>query len=239
MNMSRIKTITDNYNKRAAEYDSMSREALPWLYFDKPFLNKHVVPVLNQKTQLLEIGSGAGKVLRLFKNKIPDKQIMGIDLSKELIAIAKTEFPYATFKVGDFTKTVLPKNKFDVALSVRSIEYLDENSLKKAFKSVYSSLKKGGKFFLLTGHPIRVNDGDISTYLDRGPRKVSLPWGMKVDLYHKPMSDILNALVSAGFKLEAVIEPEVPLSLKKKDPRQYKRYKSHGATNLHVVLVKP
>ena len=72
--MSRIKTITDNYNKRAAEYDSMSREALPWLYFDKPFLNKHVVPVLNQKTQLLEIGSGAGKVLRLFKNKIPDKQ---------------------------------------------------------------------------------------------------------------------------------------------------------------------
>lgn len=235
---SRIKLISNNYDQHAVEYDEMSREAPPWVYFDRPFLKKNVVSIVDSKTKILEIGSGSGKVLELFKKKVPDKQIMGIDLSKELTAIAKKSLPSATFKIGDYTNISLPQNYFDVALSVRSIEYLDEVELRKTFHVVYSALKKGGRFFILTGHPIRINNGDISSYLERGPRKVSLPWGMKVDLYHKTIGDILNAATAAGFRFEIISEPDVPLLLKKKDPKQYNKYKSQGATNLHLVFSK-
>lgn len=238
-NRNRITKITRDYNRRASEYDNMSRKAYPWLYFDRPYVLKHVVPLVKPSTKLLEIGSGSGKVLELFKGRLSETNITGIDLSKELIKISKRYFPEATLKVGNFASASFPQNKFDIALSVRSIEYLNQQSLERAFKNVHKSLKKGGRFFLLTGHPLRINNANIGTYLERGTRMVSLPWGMKVDLYHKTVSDILNAAIKAGLRLEAIDEPDVPLALKKIDSVQYKKYQSHGATNLHIVFVKP
>lgn len=235
---SRCDIIAHNYNQHAAEYDVMSRKAIPWLCFDMPFLKMNVIPSVSRKTKLLELGSGGGKVLELFKVKIPEKKLTGIDVSSELIAIATTKLPQATFTLGDFTKVYLPPNHFDVVLSVRSIEYLNEGALRKTFRSVYSTLKNGGVFFVVTGHPIRVNNGHISTYLERGPRTVSLPWGMKVDLYHKTTSDILNAALRAGFTLKAINEVGIPFSLKKQDTQSYTTYKSHGVTSLQVILSK-
>lgn len=78
----------------------------------------------------------------------------------------------------------------------------------------------------------------VAHYLERGPRKVSLPWGMKVDLYHKTIGDILNAAVSAGFKIQKMEELVLPATLKKKFPKEYKEEKSHGATNLHIIFTK-
>lgn len=235
---SRIQSITDSYNQRASEYDSMSRAAYPWLYFDKPYIEEKVVPVVDSDTRLLEVGSGSGKVLELFDNKISHENITGIDLSSSLIEIAKKKFSKSTFIIGDFTETTLPSQPFDIALSIRSIEYLDQQSLIKGFRNVYDSLVENGTFFIVTGHPLRINNGDISTYLSRGPRTVSLPWGMKVDLYHKTVSDILMATIEAGFQLAFIDEPEIPLALQEKDPKQYTEYTSYGAINLHLVLTK-
>jgi len=231
--------VAKNYDRRASEYDQMSRVASPWVYFDKPFILKTVITAIKKNDQIIDFGCGAGKAIDLLIEKgISAKNIYGVDISKELITIAKNNIPNAAFQVSDFTKMKLPKQRFDVALSDRSVEYLDNKDLIKFFKNVFLSLKKGGKFYLITGHPLRVNNGHISTYLERGPRRVSLPWGMKVDLFHKTMSDFINAAIRAGFLIEYMEEPPIPLSLKRKDPKKFAHYKSYGATSLHLILVK-
>lgn len=230
--------VAKNYDRRASEYDQMSRVAPPWVYFDKPFILKSVIPAIKKNDRIIDFGCGAGKAIDLLINKgISAKNIHGVDISKELISIARKNIPNASFQISDFTKMKLSKQRFDLALSDRSVEYLDNKDLIKFFKNVFLSLKKGGRFYLITGHPLRVNN-NISTYLERGPRKVSLPWGMKVTLFHKTIGDFINAAIQAGFSIKHMEEPLVPLSLKQKDPKRFAHYKSYGATNLHLILIK-
>ncbi len=231
---------SQEYDNHAAEYDAMSREAAPWVFFDKPYLESKLVPQLHSKTKLLELGCGGGKVVEMLcKNNLKPDNVTGIDISKELIKIAKSRMPAARLIVGDMVKTQVKKNYFDVALSVRSLEYLDIKDLKKVFENVYTQLKALGKFYIIVGHPLRVNDGDISRYLDRGARYVSLPWGMKVSLFHKIISDYITAAISSGFTLNFIDEPKMPALLKKKNPKKYEKYMSYGgATNLHFIFSK-
>lgn len=231
--------VAKKYNQQAVEYDTMSRTASPWVFFDKPFITKVVIPAVKKKTVILDLGCGAGKVMELFiNNGIPAKNIYGVDISKGLISIAKKNIPEAQFRIGDFTKVKLPRAHFNIAISVRSVEYLNQKDLEKFFINVYQALKKDGKLFLITGHPLRVNNGPMETYLERSSRKVSLPWGMKVCLYHKTVSDLVMGAITAGFLIEYMDEPPIPLSLKRKNPKQFVIYKSYGATNFHMILKK-
>ncbi len=231
--------ISRKYNIHATEYDKLSREAIPWIFFDQPFLLKKIIPSLDKNSKILDFGCGSGKAIDvLIKKGFSSHNITGIDISKNLVDIAKANLPEVKFHVGDFTKFILPENSFDVVFSIRSLEYLNEKELKKVFLNVFQSLKKGGHFFIVTGHPLRVNDKDISKYLERGLRKVSLPWGTKVNLYHKTLGDFINTAVESGFSIELVDEPTIPLSLKKQDAKRYSYYKSYGATNLNIILKK-
>lgn len=235
------KNITaKEYNSHADEYEKMSREAIPWIYFDKPYLKTRFNSVLTSKTKLVEFGCGGGKVIEMLcEQGAKPSNITGVDLSKELVDLAQSHAPQAHFIVGDMCKVKLPLNNFDVALSVRSIEYLNLKQLNKFFKNVYNSLKRSSLLYIITGHPLRVNNGDITQYLNRGKRKVQLPWGMEISLYHKTISDYLRPALSVGFELAFIDEPSMPKLLKKNHPDKYQKYLSYGgATNLHLVLKK-
>ena len=105
-------------------------------------------------------------------------------------------------------------------------------------RNIFATLKTKGTFFIIVGHPLRVNNGDIAKYLERGWRSVSLPWGMKVDLYHKTISDYIDASVKAGFHISFVEETVLPDKLKKNNPKAYENYNSYGAINLVLLLQK-
>lgn len=228
------------YNSHAIEYDNMSREAVPWIFFDKPYLKKVLRNNLSSKTKLLDLGCGGGKVIEfLCEGSLRPTNITGVDVSSELTFLAQSHTPEAHFIVGDMAKVKLHKNYFDIAVSIRSLEYLNLKELEQLFKNVYHSLKKNGKFYIVAGHPLRVNDSDITKYLNRGIRKVSLPWGMQVTLYHKTISDYLMSAIAAGFSLDFIDEPKMPDILKKKQPEKYQKYMSYGgATNLHFIFTK-
>ncbi len=240
MNQTNKHTTPHEYNNNAVEYDKMSRKAAPWIYFDKPFLKSTILPQLHSTMNILELGCGGGKVIELLcKHTIIPKNITGVDISKELISIAQRYTPQANFIVKDMTKIPIQKNYFDAIISVRSFEYLNIKELASMFQIAYASLKSKGQLYIITGHPLRVNDADITTYLNRGIRKVSLPWGMEVHLYHKTISDYISLALSAGFTLNFIDEPSMPMSFKKKYPEKYQTYMSYGgATNLHLILRK-
>lgn len=92
---------------------------------------------------LLEIGSGTGNLARLFEEN--GYHYQGLDLSSEMIAIAKNKSPESTFTEGDMRDFKLNDLVDSVIITGRTISYLLSNEdVNSTFKSIAKNLKKGG-----------------------------------------------------------------------------------------------
>ncbi len=116
-----------------------------------PAMIKMMGPV-KDKT-ILDIGCGFGDHAKILSKKKP-KKIIGFDISRELIKIAKNlNIKNAEFYVGDMNKKLkFEDSTFDVVFISLSIHYA--KNIDKLFKEIKRVLKKGGTFVFSTGHPI-------------------------------------------------------------------------------------
>ncbi len=102
----------------------------------------------NRKRILLDIGCGTGEHDFWFVKK--GYQVVGIDRSSKMIAIARNKVPagnHAEFYIRDVSKFTLSK-KFDAAVSLFHVmSYLAVNEVFiESLKNIYNHLKKGGLF---------------------------------------------------------------------------------------------
>jgi len=94
------------------------------------------------KSKILEIGCGSGKATCLFAQK--GYEILGIDISKELIEFAKKnslEFENVSYKVTSFEDVVLQPNTFDLITSAQAWHWLNPEV---AYKKAYDLLTGNG-----------------------------------------------------------------------------------------------
>jgi len=97
------------------------------------------------KKSVLEIGCGTGNLALHFRQNGLD--YCGLDLSKEMIAIAKTKAPGCIFIERDMRNFQLEKPVQSIIITARSISYLLSNKdVNSTFKSVYNSLENEGIF---------------------------------------------------------------------------------------------
>ena len=139
-----------------------------------PAMIKMIGPV-RSKT-ILDIGCGFGDHAKTLSKKNP-KKIIGFDVSKELVKIAKNlNIKNAEFYVGDMNKKLKFKDStFDIVFSSLAIHYAKD--INKLFKEVKRVLKKGGIFVFSTGHPIfnlinQTNNHIIGTKKTTGKRTI-------------------------------------------------------------------
>ena len=102
--------------------------------------------VLNKKKikNVLEIGSGAGANIRFFYEKKID--YYGIEGSKSAVKIIIKRFPKLRKNIylGDFTKKIPFKNKFDLIIDRGSLTHVDHIHLENTLTNIKRSLKKNG-----------------------------------------------------------------------------------------------
>jgi SAM-dependent methyltransferase len=106
-------------------------------YLDKPNPN------------VLELGCGNGRDARVIIPKA--NNYLGLDISTELIKIARATVPTARFKVKDFESTNYPSN-LDIIFSFASLLHVDKQGVKKILNKAVNSLNQGGLFYLSTKH---------------------------------------------------------------------------------------
>ncbi len=95
---------------------------------------------------LLHLGCGGGHNDSIFKKHF---QVTGIDLSPEMLKLAKKLNPKVRDLKGDM-RTLRLKEQFDAVVCPDSIAYmLTPRDLGKAFKTAYEHLKPGGIFLTL------------------------------------------------------------------------------------------
>jgi len=115
---------------------------------------KKVISLLKEKNPefILDIATGTGD-LALEATKLNPKQIIGIDLSSEMLAIGRKKVAARKLAEiiqlleGDSENLFLESNKFDavtVGFGVRNFENLD-----LGLKEIYRVMKQGGVFVIL------------------------------------------------------------------------------------------
>jgi ubiquinone/menaquinone biosynthesis C-methylase UbiE len=162
--------------------------------------------------KILDVGCGPGLYASLLIKK--GAVVKGIDISSELIRIAKQEAPTAEFIIGDAERLPYKNSEFDIVIAPLVLHYL--NSWDEVLKEIHAVLKKGGIFIFSQHNPFteklkkkkwffkkfRVIEG----YFDEAA-KYSL-WnrknkGKKVTVvhYHKTYATIIKLLMKHGFEI--------------------------------------
>lgn len=119
-------------------------------FVEKPMMMSMLPNIAGKKVLLL--GCGTAEESELL-NKYNPKKIIGIDISKKSIAIAKECYPDCDFYVGDMLKLPFKENEFDFIFSSLAIHHVENKE--KVFEELYRVLNKNGEVLFSVGHPVR------------------------------------------------------------------------------------
>lgn len=175
--------------------------------------------------RVIELGSGAGQnSIYLAKN---GAICTAVDISDRQLehgrSMAEKEGVEVEFMRQDFSDIAdhFEENSFDLALSVYALQYCyDLAELKKVLGSVAKILKPSADLVFSVDHPIRAHgqwsDDDrfiLDGYFDRStkswryrfPETGAAP---ELSCNFKTVADYIGAVIGAGLRIEAVLEPE-------------------------------
>jgi trans-aconitate methyltransferase len=103
---------------------------------------------LNGDERILDVGCGDGKVTAALATRVPRGSVLGIDVSPDMVAFARTMFPTSahpnlSFRYGDAAKLTF-RQEFDVVVAFASLHWVKD--LPTALRRINQSLAPGGRF---------------------------------------------------------------------------------------------
>lgn len=108
-----------------------------------------------QNWEILDVGCGSGVQDRFLTETFPQiKSITGIDLSPDLINIAKkeTDDSRINYIVTSMDNLPITNGKFDFVFSINVIHY--SSDLVRTFREINRVMKKGSTMYFFDTHPI-------------------------------------------------------------------------------------
>jgi len=102
---------------------------------------------LQPQDRILEVGCGCGVIMRyLFPNF---RHFVGVDLSYEVVDIARRALPDVTFHVASAVDLPLDDGSFDKCFCYQSLHYFDEFEIaRRAILEMGRILRKGGRILI-------------------------------------------------------------------------------------------
>ncbi len=211
----------EKWAERQRSGDNLSHE-----FLEKPAMMA-ALPDLTGK-DVLALGCGTGEECPKLKN-LGAHRVMGVDKEVELIELAKKEYPDIEFDVMPMENLNFPENSFDVVYSSLVMHYSPDWRIPLA--QVKKVLKPGGIFLFSTHHPLwwsaekvrekdkfitrlggaKVGKDGYEVYGDYlNSRQIDDIWfnEFEVHFFHKPLSEIINQIVSSGLIIKEFIEPK-------------------------------
>ena len=124
--------------------------------YDKDIKGQHarsLYPVLLEKLShipfqsALDLGCGAGEILKLILQQDVGKELYGIDLSEKMLHVAKSKLPeQVKVLLGDSESLPFPNNTFDVVFCNDSFHHYP--APRNVLSEVHRVLKPGGTFLM-------------------------------------------------------------------------------------------
>jgi ubiquinone/menaquinone biosynthesis C-methylase UbiE len=178
--------------------------------------------------KILDAGCGDGYLCRKLARL--GASITGVELSKKMLNFAVVEQKRDPLSISYHNANCsslpfLAASTFDAVVTNNVIQDLAD--YQGAFSEFSRLLKPGGTYLHIANHPcfmtpvwgwVRDEKGQrlyrkVDYYFNRGP--FLCPWGTRSGMeptvyWHRTLGDIINELISCGFLIKQVIEPEPP-----------------------------
>ncbi len=159
--MSRTAKTIERYDSIADDYSIKVEKSTPRKELLK-FISK-----LSRNAFVLDVGCAAGRDTILLKNA--GLKVIGIDLSKELLRIAKEKYPEIEFQLKDMRDTGFDHNKFDGLWVCGVLHELNIQDIPNAIKEFYRILNNDGILFIRTkyGESTKQVNKDVYSSIER------------------------------------------------------------------------
>ena len=197
--------------------------------------------------RIIELGCGNGYLSPKFIKHNP-KSLTMIDISKYNLNFAKEKCQdiRINYIEQDVTRKWKIRDK-SIDLIYSNMLLNEIGNIKTPIKEAFRVLEKGGIFIFSVTHPswdlyvfAQTNFGKgvnkikgLGNYFRRGFAKYIMRTagdkssknskkdgeGFEVEHYQRPLSDYFNTLISAGFSIKKIVEPELTEKLLKEAPR--------------------
>jgi ubiquinone/menaquinone biosynthesis C-methylase UbiE len=137
--------VSQQYNRLATVYDQRWKHYVTnTLEFFKAWAH------LSSTERVLDIACGTGEFERVVLTENSTQQIVGVDISEQMLAIAKQKnrtFPNVLFQVENASNLPFADNNFDIVVSANAFHYFDDPVA--ASKEMNRVVKPGGRVIIL------------------------------------------------------------------------------------------
>ncbi|MES2827644.1 MAG: class I SAM-dependent methyltransferase [Bacteroidota bacterium] len=106
--------------------------------------------LISDHSSILDIACGPGNIIKYILNKRPEFEILGIDISPKMLALARENNPTAQFEFMDCRQIDQISKQFDGITCGFCLPYLTIDEAVKLISNVSGLLKPGGVFYLST-----------------------------------------------------------------------------------------
>lgn len=102
--------------------------------------------------KVLDLACGTGFFSNVFATAVGSKNVVGVDIGKQLISIAKKNNPEIDFRISPADDlSIFTANNFDKIAIVLAIQNIAE--VKTVLSEIYRVLKPNGSVYLVMNHP--------------------------------------------------------------------------------------
>ena len=207
------------YDAMAADYVAHV-EANPYTaLYEAPGLRALVPPIAGRR--VLDAGCGGGRTSAWLAEL--GAAVVGIDVSPELVRLARERLPSATFSVGDLAEPLPFENGASTSPSPAS----SCTTCATGCRRCVSRLRPDGVVVLSTHHPAMdaelANSGDyFAVELLRDVWKVG-GREREVRFWHRPLSRMFGEIAEAGWRVDALSEPQLLPEMRERFPDDWDR----------------
>jgi ubiquinone/menaquinone biosynthesis C-methylase UbiE len=189
-----IEKVQESYDRVAAEYAQRICGELEHKPLDRQLLDRFAAMVQG-RGQVCDLGCGPGHVARYLHER--GVQVMGLDLSAEMVEQARRRNPGIEFQQGNTLSLNRGEGIWAGIAAFYSIIHVPRTEIAVALSEMKRVLRPGG-LLLLAFHV-----GDETVHLDEW-------WGQRVSLtflFFRP-EEMADSLRAAGFEIEEIVERE-------------------------------
>ena len=204
--------IIDCYNKTAKNYAEKYLNELSKKHLDQLLLKSFAAENAG-RGKMIDLGCGPGQTTKFLSDCGVD-DIIGTDISAEMINVARSIYPQLSFEIADMLSLPYPDHYFGSAIAFYSIVHFTYDQLEVAFREIKRVLVNNGEFLFC------FHVGDELVHLDN-----FLDKQVNIDFYFFEVTRITDLLKEAGFTIIDTIERQPYPSVEYPSKRAYIRTK--------------
>ncbi|CAN5543620.1 class I SAM-dependent methyltransferase [soil metagenome] len=196
-----------DYDGFAAEYSARNENSLFNAYYERPEMLRLAGDVAG--LSVLDAGCGSGPLTEALQTK--GAVVSGFDLSPAMVDLARARLgDDADVRVADLGAAVpYPDDRFDLVVASLSLHYVQD--WESALAELRRVLRPGGRLIVSIIHPtvyaIVYPEADyfaLTQYSEDYEYRDRTIW---MTYWHRPLQDVVNSFIGAGFRIKAVTEP--------------------------------